>query len=133
MADNLTKKQRRWCMSRIRSTGTKPESTVRKIIWKKGYRYRINNKLKGRPDIVFPAYSVVVFIDGCFWHGCRRHCQMPLSNTQYWKKKIAGNKQRDQKNSRQLRRAGWVVIRIWEHSVKKNPQKAARQIISRLR
>ena len=132
MTDNLTKKQRWLCMSRIKSTGTKPEVAVRKMIWSKGYRYRIGHRLKGRPDMVFPFYGVVVFVDGCFWHGCQKHCKMPLSNTQYWKQKIAGNKKRDKKNSRQLKKAGWVVIRIWEHSVKKNLQKVVEQIIQHL-
>ena len=132
MADNLTKKQRQYCMSRIKSTGTTPETTVRKMIWSRGYRYRIGHKLKGRPDIVFPSYGIAVFIDGCFWHGCSKHCRMPLSNTQYWKQKIADNKKRDKKNSRQLKKAGWMVIRVWEHSVKKDLQKVVEKIINHL-
>lgn len=69
MADNLTK-IKWYCMFRIRSIGTKPEFAVRKMIWSKGYRCRIGHRLKGRPGMVFPFYGVVVFVDGCFSHGC---------------------------------------------------------------
>ena len=130
MSDNLTKKQRQHCMSQIKSGNTKPEITIRKLIWKKGYRYRIGHGLRGKPDMVFPSYGIAVFIDGCFWHGCHRHYKMPASNVNYWKQKISGNKRRDKKIERHLKKAGWKVIRIWEHDVKKNPEKIVDRIIS---
>ena len=132
MTDTFTKKQRHYCMSQIKSSKTKPEIAVRKLIWKKGYRYRIGHGLPGKPDIVFPSYRTVVFIDGCFWHGCPQHCRMPSSNVSYWKQKISGNKKRDKRTNTQLKKDGWKVIRIWEHSIKKNPQKTVERIIQKL-
>ena len=120
-------------MSQIKNKNTKPEIIVRKLIWKEGYRYRIGHGLIGKPDMVFPFFRVVVFIDGCFWHGCLKHCRMPLSNIKYWKQKIFGNKKRDSKINRSLRKEGWKVVRVWEHNVKNNPQKTITKIIDCLK
>lgn len=128
MTDILTKEQRHYCMSQIKSKNTKPEIAVRKLIWKKGYRYRIGHGLIGKPDMVSPFYGIVVFIDGCFWHGCPKHCRMPSSNVKYWKQKIFGNKKRDSRINRQLKKEGWKVIRIWEHDIKKNSEKVVIRI-----
>ena len=133
MTDNLTKKQRKHCMSQIRSKNTKPEAAVRKLVWQKGYRYRIGYGLLGNPDMVFPSYKLAVFIDGCFWHGCSQHCRMPLSNVKYWRQKISGNKKRDNRVNRQLRKKGWKVLRIWEHDVKNNLQRTTIKIINCLK
>ena len=115
-------------MSQIKSKDTTPEIAVRKLIWKKGYRYRIGHGLMGKPDMVFPFYGIAVFIDGCFWHGCPKHCRMPSSNVSYWKQKIYGNKKRDKKINRQLKKEGWKVIRIWEHDIKKGSEKSVKRI-----
>lgn len=80
--------------------------------------------------MVFPGKGAAAFIDGCFWHACPKHCRMPSSNTEYWRKKISGNRRRDKKIARQLRRKGWRVIRVWEHEVRADPEKAARRILS---
>ena len=133
MTDNLTRKQRRHCMSQIKSKNTKPEIIIRKLIWKEGYRYRIGHGLIGKPDMVFPSSRVVVFIDGCFWHGCPKHCKMPLSNIKYWEQKIFGNKKRDSKINKRLRKEGWKVIRVWEHNVKNNPKKTITKITACLK
>ena len=132
MADTFTKKQRRYCMSQVKSGNTKPEMAVRKLIWSKGYRYRIGHGLFGKPDMVFPSYKIAVFIDGCFWHACPKHCRMPSSNTHYWERKILGNQKRDKKINQQLKKEGWQVIRIWEHDIKKNLKKSANKIITKL-
>jgi len=71
----------------------------------------------GKPDFVFPKSRVAVFVDGCFWHGCRKHCRMPSSNREYWEEKIGGNIRRDSIVTRKLRAAGWSVIRFWEHDL----------------
>ncbi len=133
MADTFTKKQRRYCMSQIKSGRTQPEIIVRKLIWREGYRYRIGHGLPGKPDMVFPAYKTAVFIDGCFWHACPKHCRMPSSNIRYWKRKISGNQKRDKKINRQLKKEGWRVIRIWEHDIKKSPAKMTNKIIKNFR
>lgn len=116
-------------MSQIKSKNTQPEIAIRKLIWKKGYKYRIGHGLIGKPDMVFPSYGVTVFIDGCFWHGCPKHCRIPSSNVKYWKQKISGNKQRDNRINRQLKKDGWKVIRVWEHEIKKNLEKAVQRVI----
>ena len=96
--ENHSKEVRSYNMSKIRSTGTKPEEIVRKYLFSKGLRYRKNVKtLPGKPDIVFPKYKSVVFVNGCFWHGHQncRYFVMPKSNTEYWENKINNNIARD--------------------------------------
>jgi DNA mismatch endonuclease (patch repair protein) len=68
-----------------------------------------------RPDIVFPRSQVAVFIDGCFWHGCPEHGEMPAANREFWEAKIEGTRERDQRQTTALERAGWRVLRVWEH------------------
>ena len=103
-------------MSKISSKDTKPEILVRKFLFSKGFRYRINVKtLPGKPDIVLPKYKTVIFINGCFWHGhnCKKG-KLPSSNIDFWRKKISNNKSRDDKNSDLLIKLGWKVIIIWQ-------------------
>jgi len=72
-----------------------------------------------RTDFIFPSQRVAVFVDGCFWHGCPKHCKIPAGNRPFWKKKFAANKSRDRRVNRELRKLGWCVIRIWEHELGK--------------
>lgn len=122
MVDNLTIEQRSFTMSRIRSKDTTPELTIRKLAHARGLRFRKHCKgLPGCPDLVFASAKVVVLVNGDFWHGW----QFPRWKEKlapYWKQKIERNRQRDQRNSRWLRQNGWLVIRIWEHDVKKNAE-----------
>ncbi len=120
MPDTLTKEQRRRCMSQIRSKNTKPEVLVRKELFRRGYRYRINvSKLPGKPDIVLPKYKTAIFVNGCFWHGHEgcKHFVLPKSNVEYWEAKIRGNQQRDSVAVKMLQDTGWNVITIWECSL----------------
>jgi DNA mismatch endonuclease (patch repair protein) len=94
--------------------------------------WRRHQPLPGCPDFVFRRERLTVFVDGCFWHGCRWHLRMPHDNRAYWKRKIAGNVARDRLTNRRLREAGWRVLRVWEHSLKA-PEKVARRIISELK
>ena len=122
-ADNLTKEQRHYNMSRIRSTNTKPEMYVRKKLFAAGFRYRKNDKrYPGAPDIVLPKYKTVIFVHGCFWHMHEgKPCfKMPSTHQEYWKPKLERNKQRDIKNQESLRLMGWNVIVIWECQLRKN-------------
>jgi len=105
-------------MSMIRSTNTGPEVLLRKALWRLGFRYRLTVSLPGRPDLVFPRFGAVLFIDGCFWHGCPKHLQWPKNNASFWKKKILANRARDKKVTRLLERDGWRVIRVWEHEIR---------------
>ena len=121
--DNHDKETRSYNMSRIRSTNTKPEEIVRKFLFAKGLRYRKNVKvLSGKPDIVFPKYHTVIFVNGCFWHkheGCSKFV-WPSSNEDYWRKKISGNVLRDSVNQQKLKEQGWKVLIVWECELKKN-------------
>jgi DNA mismatch endonuclease, patch repair protein len=73
----------------------------------------------GKPDLIHRAAKVAVFIDGCFWHGCRLHLRMPSANNDYWVRKISRNRRRDSRLNKELREDGWLVLRIWEHSLKR--------------
>lgn len=131
MADVLTPEQRRLNMSRVRAKNTKPETTLRSALHLRGLRFRIHRKdLPGSPDIVFPRHKIAIFIDGCFWHGCPKHGVRPSTNQKFWVDKIEANRKRDKIASRELRKLGWKVIRIWEHDVKRNVSRVLRSIES---
>jgi len=123
MSDKHTPEQRRFNMQQIKGTNTKPEILLRKILFAKGYRYRINSKtLPGKPDIVLKKYDTVIFVNGCFWHGhenCRYYV-IPKTRTEFWTDKINGNKKRDEKNIDLLIKDGWKVITVWECDLKKD-------------
>jgi DNA mismatch endonuclease (patch repair protein) len=123
MTDNHTPEQRSANMARIRSSRTMPEErlyiTVRATL---GHKWRIDRNvttMAGRPDVVIPSLRLVIFADGCFFHGCPAHYREPLSNREYWLPKIAGNIQRDSLHQSALEAAGWSVWRVWEHDLTK--------------
>lgn len=118
--DDLTPEQRHKNMSRIRSKNTTPEVIVRKYLFSKGLRYRINDKrYSGKPDIVLPKYKTVIFVNGCFWHkhDCGKFI-LPKTNQEYWEKKITNNVDRDKRSYQELTNDGWKVITIWECEIK---------------
>lgn len=137
MADVFTPEKRSEVMSRIRSTGSKPEErlfvAVRAAL---GHRWRIDRNVKalpGCPDIVIPSLRTVIFLDGCFYHCCPVHGHIPKSNTDYWAPKLAKNVKRDRVNRRELRRLGYSVWRYWEHDFRARPsQRAVRRLYSQL-
>lgn len=107
-------------MSRVRSRDSKMEVSLRKQLWKKGFRYLKNSsKYFGKPDIVLPKYEAAVFVDSCFWHGCVRHGTLPSTRRGFWSQKIKRNKTRDKVVNRHYKKLGWKIIRIWEHDLKK--------------
>lgn len=120
---NIIPKTRSQIMSMIKGKNTKPEIIVRKYLFSRGIRYRINDKrLPGTPDIVLPKFKTVISINGCFWHG-HKNCKIshiPKTNTEYWANKIERNKNRDIKNNLILNHLGWNVIIIWECQLKRN-------------
>lgn len=121
MSDIFSFQKRSDIMSKIGGKNTKPEILVRKFLFSKGFRYRINVKtLPGKPDIVLPKYKTVIFVNGCFWHGhnCKKG-KLPSSNTDFWRGKISNNKLRDDKNSDLLIKLGWKVIIIWQCEISK--------------
>lgn len=99
------------------STG--PEMAVRRLLFSKGLRYRVQYPVPGASrrtiDIAFPGKKVAVFIDGCFWHGCTEHRNIPAHNRDWWKNKIEQNRSRDRDTDEKLHIAGWLVLRYWEH------------------
>lgn len=116
MVDIVDVQTRSRMMASIRSKNTKPEILIRKILHARGYRYKLHSgKLPGKPDIVFPKYSAVIFIHGCFWHGHDCHIfKPPKSNVDFWESKISRNKLRDTVNSEKLVLMGWRIGVIWE-------------------
>ena len=106
-------------MQATRRRDTPKEVELRKILFSEGYRYRVDHRLpelRRRGDIVFTRRRVVVFVDGCFWHGCRKHGTLPKkTNRKWWKDKIEANVSRDQDTNKRLRKMGWKVVRVWEH------------------
>ena len=119
--DIWDKNKRSECMSKIRSKDTKPELTLRKALFARGFRYRVNDKhLPGKPDIVLPKYKTVLFLHGCFWHrheGCK-YANTPKTNTEFWVDKITSNSQRDEVNAEKLMALGWNVIIVWECEIR---------------
>ena len=121
-------------MAAIHSKDTKPEMIVRKGLWKRGFRYRLNSpKLPGHPDLVLRKYRTCIFVNGCFWHG--HHvalpqvnsgerivnsscCKIPNTNREFWVAKIRRNKERDKEEQRKLAEMGWHCITVWECELK---------------
>jgi DNA mismatch endonuclease (patch repair protein) len=133
MTDVLTPKQRTYNMSQIRGKNTAPEIKLRKMLFAAGIRgYRIHYNLPGKPDVVFIKKKIAIFVDGCFWHKCPVDFQEPATRKEFWIKKIQSNIDRDKKVNEQLKRDGWTVIRIWEHEIKKEPEKTVKKIVALL-
>lgn len=121
-------------MAAIRSKDTKPEMIVRRGLWSRGFRYRLNHKrLPGHPDLVLRKYRVCIFVNGCFWHGHRvqfrvhgstfmvedsQCCRIPHTNREFWVAKIRRNKERDKEEQRKLASMGWHCITVWECELK---------------
>lgn len=103
-------------MSRVKSKDSGAECALRSALHVEGLRFRLHRRIEGiAVDIVFSRPKVAVFVDGCFWHGCPKHATYPKSNQDYWLPKLAENKDRDKRQAARLRKAGWHVIRVWEH------------------
>jgi len=105
-------------MQRQRRTGTAPELALRRELWSRGLRYRVDFPVVGRRrrvDVAFTRAKVAVFVDGCFWHGCPEHGTMPKNNREWWQAKLEANARRDLDTDDALAKAGWMAVRIWEH------------------
>jgi len=128
MADVFSKEKRSAIMSAIRSKKNKEtELKFIEILRENQIKgWRRNVRLKGNPDFVFPLGKFIVFVDGCFWHGCPHHYRLPKSNKVYWQAKIDKNKRRDRRITRHLRKEGWIVIRIWQHELSDKTKLATR-------
>ena len=138
--DKLSIEQRHKNMAAIRSKDTKPEMIVRRGLWKRGFRYRLNHKrLPGHPDLVLRKYRTCIFVNGCFWHGHKSSitptpspkgegnlylltdsecCKIPKTNREFWVAKILRNKERDKEEQKKLAAMGWHCITVWECELK---------------
>lgn len=134
----LTPEQKRKAMASNRGR-TNPELKLAKALWAEGLRYltidgfvrRYGLKLPGKPDLIFTAQRVVVFLDGCFWHGCPACRGIPLHSGEFWRSKIERNRVRDQRVDQELGAQGWTVVRVWEHEV--SSRQKLTDVASRLR
>ena len=127
--DKVSKTKRSEIMSLIKSSETKLEKSFRKELSGLGLRYRKNvANLMGKPDVAFIGKKLVIFIDSCFWHGCKRHFRVPKSNKLYWQLKIEKNKNRDKEVTKFYKKNGWIILRFWEHDLKN-----ANKIIEKIR
>ena len=130
--DKLSPEQRHKNMASIRGKDTKPEMIVRKGLWSRGFRYRLNSpKLPGHPDLVLRKYRTCIFVNGCFWHGHdvqlnidilkienSKCCKIPMTNREFWVAKIRRNQERDIEEQKRLAEMGWHCITIWECELK---------------
>lgn len=122
-------------MVRQKRSDTAPEVALRKELYRRGIRYRIDYQLplhgvRRRADIAFTALQIAVFVDGCYWHACPVHATWPTASADWWRAKLEGNVRRDRDTDQRLAEAGWISLRIWEHD---NPIAAADRIESALR
>ena len=123
--DKLSAEQRHKNMAAIRGKDTKPEMIVRKGLWKRGFRYRLNSpKLPGHPDLVLRKYRACIFVNGCFWHGHEGCCKIPDTNREFWVAKIRRNQERDIEEQRRLAEMGWHCITVWECELKPSKREA---------
>jgi DNA mismatch endonuclease (patch repair protein) len=125
--DKVSSEVRSRIMSKIRSNNSVPELTLRRILWSLGIRFR---KFYGveKIDIAVPKEKIAVFVDGCFWHSCQLHGHVPRSNTGYWEKKLAKNKDLAASKDLRLKEAEWEIIHFWEHEIYESPTKCALKI-----
>ena len=130
MADVFDKAKRSEVMSRIRGKGNKKtEIALLELMKTHGITgWRRHQPIPGKPDFVFRRSRVAIFVDGCFWHGCPKHCRYPSTNEDFWYKKLEANKKRDRQVTRILKGKGWTVIRIWECQLAKNPGRSIARI-----
>ena len=121
MPDVFTKAQRSDVMSRIRGRGNKETELALAKLLRAAHitGWRRQQKVFGKPDFIVPKVKVAIFVDGCFWHGCPRHSNMPKNNALFWRKKLSRNRTRDLLVNRSLKKCGWRVLRIWEHDLAK--------------
>jgi len=134
MPDVFTKEKRSEVMSRIKGKGNKDTELMMIQILRKYHisGWRRNQAVLGKPDFIFPKQKIALFVDGCFWHGCPKHSNMPKNNRAFWEKKLGKNKDRDKFVNRELRKLGWVIVRVWEHELK-DEEKVAGKIRRKLK
>lgn len=130
--DSVSKNRRSEIMRNVKSKETKLEKVLRTALWENGIRYKKNNSSYfGNPDLIISKCKLILFVDSCFWHGCKEHLRMPSSNKDYWEHKIKRNIERDSQVNKYYKDTAWKVLRVWEHNLKsqKDLGKLVRRII----
>jgi len=121
-------------MRSVRRRDTAPEVELRRMLYSKGLRYRIDARpeklLRCKADLVFRRHRLCIFVDGCFWHGCPEHGRVPQTNADWWQEKIADNRSRDSRQQNALESLGWTVLRFWEHDLRSNLFSCIAQVVS---
>lgn len=134
MTDVLTPAQRKKNMQHIRNKNTGIELLLRKSLWKKGIRFRVNNKhILGKPDISIKKYKLLIFVDGDFWHGRNFTDGTVDTNKKFWNEKIKRNRERDLEYTIRLRDEGWTVLRFWGSDIKKDVSVVVEEIINTIK
>ncbi len=134
MADNVSSERRSATMKAVRSQNTSLELEIRRALWARGIRYRVNVRdLPGKPDIANKSLGLVIFVDSCFWHGCPEHGRIPKSHVDFWTAKISKNKQRDASITAQYQSMGWRIVRVWEHELESNLNKVVDSLVCIMR
>lgn len=131
MTDIFTKEKRSWIMSRIRSTNTKIDLKMKKILKENKIRFEMYPKMFGNPDFVLKNKKIIIFCDGDFWHGYKYH-EKKRPAKKFWRDKIERNMQRDKRITRKLRRDGWSVLRFWEHDIEKRTSVCINRILKKI-
>ena len=133
MTDVVDKATRSRMMSGIKGKDTQPELRIRKELHKLGFRYKLHQKgMPGKPDLVFPKYKAILFINGCFWHGHDCHLfKYPATQKEFWREKINKTKETDARNISLLMKDGWRVLNIWECSLKGSEKIGLEEVIYR--
>lgn len=132
MADIFTKEKRSEIMKKVRNKDTNIELLLRKALSQRGIRFRIKNKLFGKPDIVLPGKKIAIFCDGDFWHG-KNFKKEKKGYKEFWVKKIRGNIKRDSLVNATLEKEGWKVLRFWKTEILGNPQKCTNKVKKSIR
>lgn len=134
MADIFDSATRSRIMRNIRGRDTKPEIRLRKALFARGFRYRLHaRELPGKPDILLPRYRAVIFVHGCFWHGHDCHLfRLPATRTDFWREKIAGNRQRDALAETRIAGDGWRVLTVWECAMKGRTRLPFDELVTRV-
>jgi DNA mismatch endonuclease, patch repair protein len=129
MVDVFSKKKRSQVMSQIRGHGNKDTELALVTLLRQEHitGWRRHQALLGKPDFTFRRERLVIFVDGCFWHCCPKHFNLPENNREFWQKKLGANRQRDKLVTLVLRKSGWRVLRIWEHEFK-YPDRVIRRV-----
>ncbi len=133
MTDVFPKEKRSEIMSKIRGKDTKIEVRVRSYLFKKGYRFRKNDKrYPGTPDIVLPKYKTAIFVNGCFWHGHEncKYYKLPKSNVKFWEEKVKANRKRDSLNIKKLEKMGFKALTLWECDLNNNFEEVMYDVVN---